>query len=287
MSARINDCKGDITLKTSTKIWLVAGVVIAAIATTKVAHAASVKATAEAVIDSQTGPTAVLATATATAIDRSLFATTTRVAATVTGAVDIFVLSGAGASTIATTEFTVVGLGSATPLTFNWSFSGNYSLTANNSTIQSSLQFYLDSPGFLSTVSWGNSYVAAFGSTAGNLSSPFGVAAAGGNFVNSLPLGDWDGLGTVYGSTTILSATAATTGAFAIASGIGISGITSANYTVRLDSVTAPYDVTGAYLLLDSGSQIPIDSATVPEPTALVLFSSALVGLLAHRRRRN
>ena len=152
MSARINDCKGDVTLKTSTKLWLVAGVVIAAIATTKVAHAASVKATAEAVIDDQTGPTAVLATATATAIDRSLFATTTRVAGTVTGAVNIFVLSGAGANTIATTEFTVVGLGSATPLTFNWSFSGNYSLTADNSTIQRSLQFYLEGPGFVDSV---------------------------------------------------------------------------------------------------------------------------------------
>jgi len=152
MSARINDCKGDVTLKTSTKLWLVAGVVIAAIATTKVAHAASVKATAEAVIDDQTGPTAVLATATATAPDRSLFATTTRLAATVTGAVDIFVLSGAGANTIATTEFTVIGLGSATPLTFNWSFSGNYSLTADNSTIQSSLQFYLEGPGFVDSV---------------------------------------------------------------------------------------------------------------------------------------
>ena len=272
-------------MKTITVNWFVIALAIAALATPNLAHAGSVEAVAGTTIDSQTGVTAIVASAS----EASFFATTTRQAGLSSGAIDNFVLAlETSAATETTSAFTVFGLASATPLTFNWTFTGNRVLATDNAFFGANLRADLNGPSGVNAIIWGLSYGEAFGSVAGTLLAAPLVSAAGTGITNSL-FGAWNGLGSVQASSTLLDGITGLAGSFGLATRTGMSGDVFADYRLSLDTVTVPFgtDVSEAFLLLDTGNTILIVSApaAVPEPGLLGAFALAC-GALAMVRRR-
>ena len=248
--------------------------------------------TVEAVVagasDLQSGPTALLASASA----GGLSASTSRLDSITNAAVLSNYPPSLQASTSTRSDFTVVGLPDVTALTFQWAFSASRVWNPDNTVFSAGMSVGVTAPGFIDSVGWGISYVdyaPAFGDFAGTLTAPFGVSAAGSGFANSLPAGLWDGQGQRTVGITMAWAQSGVSGNFGADISTGNAGELTAQHRIEFKGLTVPAGTVvsagGAWLTLDNGQQIPI--TVVPEPQTWVLLLAGLMLVAPRLRRRS